>query len=155
MQHPAGLPRSVSLDDLFRGLPVVFRQAFERLQESQFYPQGALLFSEEHAGAGIFVLHSGSVKVAESVVPGKPQAAVVALPGEILGVAAAVAGEHYESAALTLEPAEVGYVSRRRLLDFLREHSAVAFRLVELLSHALSLTIDQTGSIVLREDTKH
>lgn len=155
VQHSEGLPRSVRYEDLFRDLPAATRQAFERLEERSSYPQGATLFVEDQLGSGVFILREGSVRLAHSFAPGAAVSAVIALPGEILGVAATVSGEPYESAAQTIEPSQVGFVSRRSLMEFLREQNAVAFRLVQLLSDAMNSTLDRSRLLGLGADTKH
>ena len=150
-----GIPGGVRYADLFRGLPAATRHAFERLEAKSTYPQGAQLFAPDQLGSGIFILRTGSVKVAYPFQSANPGPGIVASPGQVLGLAATVSGAPYDSAAETLEPSQVGFISRRSLLSFLRDNSAVAYRLVEILSDALSETLDQRRWLLHKDDVRH
>ena len=94
-------------------------------------------------GDGIFVVRTGSVKLAESSEEGQSLRSRIAGPGEILGLPAALIACPYRAAAQLLEPSEIGFVDREKFSIFLCEHGAVGLRLVRLLSRALTNALDQ------------
>jgi CRP/FNR family transcriptional regulator, cyclic AMP receptor protein len=155
MEQAPSLPSSVRVEDLFRGVSAATRRAFERLEERSSHPQGTVLFTREGLAAGIYVLRSGSVGLASVPLHKQLEPLVVAQPGEILGVSAALAGTPYGVAAEVREAATVGFVARHTLLKFLREHSDVAYRLVELLSDAIKSTLDLRRWLPAGGDVSH
>lgn len=138
-----GLFGTLCHKDLFRGLPAGAAELFNALQVTTSYPPGATLFVEDQLASGIFVLHTGSVGLAESLTEAKSPGSSIARPGEILGLPAALTACPYRAAAQTLEPSEIGFVDREKLSSFLCAHGAVGFRLVQLLSTALTQALDQ------------
>ena len=133
--------------ELFRGLPVETSCAFEALQTKTSYPGGVTLFARDQAVPGLFVLHTGSVELSDSSGQGKIRKSRIALPGEILEVTAAVGGDRCRVAAQTREPSEIGFIDRRAFESFLCGHSAAAFRLVQLLSHAVVRALERARSL--------
>ncbi|HEV2177384.1 MAG TPA: cyclic nucleotide-binding domain-containing protein [Terriglobia bacterium] len=129
-------------------------EAFDALQARTLYPAGATLFVEDELASGIFILHAGSVKLAESLTDAKSLGSRIAWPGEILGLPAALTACPYRAAAQTLEPSEIGFVDREKFSSFLCEYGVVGFRLVQLLSTALTTALDQVRVALMRSSLK-
>ena len=138
-----GLFGTLHYKDLFAGLPTGTADIFNSLQVKTSYPRGATLFDEHQSARGIYVVHSGSVRLADSLTEGKSLSSRIARPGEILGLPAALIASPYRAAAKLLEPSEIGFVDRDQFSAFLCEHGAVGLRLVRLLSRALTSAMHQ------------
>ena len=135
-------PKSLIYEDLFRDLPPVTREAFQAIEVRKSYPAGSQLFLSGQTASGIFIVHTGSVTLSESCSEGRSPSSRIALPGEIVGVAATVSGDRHQLEACTVEPSEIGFIEREDLMYFLRTHGAAAFRLVQLLSHTLDAALE-------------
>ena len=61
----------------------------------------------------------------------------LAKPGEMLGLSATISGEPYEVTAELLDNAQVAFVPRRDMLNFLRNHRDVLLKVLQLLSQDL------------------
>ncbi len=129
--------------DLFSGIAPSIYEAFRSLEVRASYPAQVTLFHGDEMAAGVFVLHAGSVRVSESPSEGESSSSRTARAGEILGVWATVGGCRYLAACTTAEACEIGYIEGSAFCTLLAEHHALAFRLVQLLSHGLSTTLDQ------------
>lgn len=149
-----GLFGTLHYKDLFAGLPSSTVDGFNSIQIKTSYPRGAKLFDEHQPAEGIFVVHTGSVKLADSLVEEESSNSRIARPGEILGLPAALLACPYRAAAQLLEPAEIGFVKREQFSAFLCEHGAVGLRLVRLLSKALTNALDQVRSALARSAWK-
>jgi CRP/FNR family transcriptional regulator, cyclic AMP receptor protein len=58
-------------------------------------------------------------------------------PGEMLGVSATISGKPYEVTTELLDNAQVAFVPRRDMLNFLRNHRDVFLKVLQLLSQDL------------------
>lgn len=92
---------------------------FETIRSSSVYPEGAVLFIEQQAPHGVFVLCQGEVKLSISSSEGKTLILRIAKAGEILGLTAALAGKPYEVTAETLHPSQIAFVRRDDFMRFL------------------------------------
>jgi len=90
---------------------------FDTIKSSSVYPDGAVLFLEQQAPRGVFVLCQGEVKLSISSSEGKTLILRIAKAGEILGLTAALSGRAYEVTAETLHPSQIAFV---RTDDFVR-----------------------------------
>jgi CRP-like cAMP-binding protein len=149
-----GLFGTLHYKDLFAGLPTGTADLFNSLQVRTSYPRGAKLFDEHQPAEGIFVVHTGSVKLADTLVEAESLSSRIARPGEILGLPAALVACPYRAAAQLLEPSEIGFVDREKFSAFLCEHGAVGLRLVRLLSRALTNALDQVRGALARSPWK-
>jgi CRP/FNR family transcriptional regulator, cyclic AMP receptor protein len=95
---------------------------FDAVRSSSVYPQGAVLFLEKQDSRGVFVLCEGEVKLSISSKEGKTLILRIARAGEILGLAAVLAGKEYEVTAETLRPCQIAFVRRDDFMRFLAQH---------------------------------
>ncbi|HEY6293139.1 MAG TPA: cyclic nucleotide-binding domain-containing protein [Terriglobia bacterium] len=114
------------------------------MQVRTWYPAGTTLFVEDQLASGIFVLHTGRAKLTQSL------GSRIVRPGEILGISSAIAASPHGAAARTIERSEIGFLGGKDFSSFLCEHGAVAFRLVQLLSTALTGALDQVRFALTR-----
>jgi CRP/FNR family transcriptional regulator len=143
--EPAGA-HALTRQELLRRLLPETLKAFEAIQLKSFRPRGVTLFSVGQAPSGIFLVHTGKVKLLVADEKNKKLGSRTARSGEVLGLAATVSGEPYEVTAETTTPAEVGFVRREDFLGFLRDHADAAFLVVRCLSHDLRATFERVRS---------
>lgn len=141
-----GLYGILRSQDLFADLAPRVAQTFGALELRTSYPQATTLFVEDQQASGIFVIHRGRVKLVKSPREEECPSPRIAGPGEILGIPASLAAHPYQSTAQTTEPSDIGFIDCRAFSSFLGAHGDVAFRLVQLLSAALALALDQARS---------
>jgi CRP/FNR family transcriptional regulator, cyclic AMP receptor protein len=141
-------------DRLFCDLPAGALEAFDSIKSLVRYPRGAVLFEEGQAARGIFVLCEGRAKLSVCSESGKRLTLRIAVPGEVLGLSASLAGRQYEVTAETLDNAKVAVVRRKELLKFLRGHRDACMQVVHLLSQDLHTAYDRVRSIGLGRSRK-
>jgi len=73
----------------------------------------------------------------------------IAVPGEVLGLSAALSGTAHEVTAELLDNARVAMVKRKDLLTFLSEHREACLHVVTLLSQDLHVAYDRVRSVGL------
>jgi CRP/FNR family transcriptional regulator, cyclic AMP receptor protein len=134
---------------LFCNLPPAALQHLESITSPASYPKGAALFVEGQSPRGVFILCSGRVKLSTSSADGKTLILRVPEHGEILGLAATVAGQPYQATAEVLEPAQANFIARDDFLEFLRAHGEAALRVAQQLSENYHLAINEMRTIGL------
>ena len=138
---------------LFCDLSAQTLQAFETIKYATAYPKDAVLFVEEQAPRGIFVLCKGRVKISMGATDGKILIVKVAEPGEIMGLSATVSGKPYELTAETVEPCQINFVKRDDFLRFLKKYSDACFKFAEQLSKKYYTACDELRSLGLSHST--
>jgi CRP/FNR family transcriptional regulator len=108
-----------------------------------------VLFREGQPAKGVFVLCEGRAKLSVCSESGKRLTLHIAVPGEVLGLSAALSGGPYEVSAELLDNAQVAMVKRKDLLGFLREHREACLHVVDLLSQDLHIAYDRVRSVGL------
>jgi CRP/FNR family transcriptional regulator len=106
-------------NELFCHLTPLAAKEFDSIKLSSRYPAGSILFLENEAPRGIFVVCSGQVKLSVSSKGGKTLILQIAKPGEIIGLSSAMSGTPYEVSAETLYPSEVAFIRRDDFLRFI------------------------------------
>src|SRR5712692_11059492 len=136
-------------DRLFCDLPPVALEELNNITSTATYPKGATLFSEAQYPRGVFILCSGRVKLSTSSADGRTLILRIPEPGEILGLAATVAGHPYQASAEVIEPSQANFISRTEFLQFLRGHGDAALRVAEQLSENYHLAVNEMRTIGL------
>jgi CRP/FNR family transcriptional regulator, cyclic AMP receptor protein len=106
-------------NSLFCKLSPAATKQFDTIKSSSVYPEGAVLFLEQQAPHGVFVLCQGEVKLSISSSEGKTLILRIAKAGEVLGLTAALSGRPYEVTAETLHPSQIAFVRRDDFMRFL------------------------------------
>jgi len=136
-------------DRLFCDLPTSALTAFNDVKSNLVCPRNTVLFREGQPARGVFVLCEGRAKISVCSESGKRLTLRVAVPGEVLGLSAALSGTAHEVTAELLDNARVGLVKRKDLLSFLREHREACLHVVTLLSQDLHIAYDRVRSVGL------
>ena len=124
-------------------------KAFRCIKFVGRYPKGAVLFIEQEAPHGVFILTKGRVKLSLTSSDGRTVILRIVEPGEVLGLHAAVLGEPYEATAETLEPCEADVVRREDFLRFLRENPEASLRAAQQLGQNYHIACEQVRSLGL------
>ena len=102
------------------------------------YPGGFVLFAEGDVPRGVFIVHSGHVKVSICSGDGKTLILRMASVGDVLGLPSTLSGRTCEVTAETLGPCDFAFVRRNDFLKLTQRHldvcRAVADQLVSIYS---------------------
>ena len=132
-------------------------QALNRASQKSTLPAGAILFVEGQAPRGVFIICSGKVNLSTTSHEGKTLILKTAMPGEALGLSAAISGMGYETTAETAMPCQVNFVDRKQFLELMEAHSETGLHTAQSLSrdyhaayrdiHDLVLTRSSSGKL--------
>jgi len=156
MHSPYGLELSRSCEDcplrsegFFCQLSKCALKAFDAIKYTTAYPERAVLFVEQEAPRGVFVLCKGRVKLSMTSSDGKAMILRIVRPGQVLGLHAVVSGQPYQASAETLEPSQVNFVRREDFLQFLRQHAEASIQAAQQLSASYQTACEQIRSLSL------
>lgn len=147
--QPRCLECALRPDRVFCDLPTNALEGFDSVKSTIVCPRNTVLFREGQPARGVFVLCEGRAKLSVCSESGKRLTLHIAVPGEVLGLSAALSGTVYEVTAELLDNAQVASVKRKDLLAFLREHREACLRVVDLLSQDLHIAYDRVRSVGL------
>ena len=136
-------------DRVFCDLPINVLAALDTVKSTIVCPRSTVLFREGQPARGVFVLCEGRAKLSVCSESGKRLTLHIAVPGEVLGLSAALSGGPYEVSAELFDNAQVAMVKRKDLLAFLREHRDACLHVVDLLSQDLHIAYDRVRSVGL------
>ena len=136
-------------DRVFCDMPVDALQSLDAVKSVAIHPKGSILFSEGRPARGIYVLCDGRAKLSICSETGKRLMLRIAGPGEVLGLGAAMSGTPYEISGELLDTSQVMFIRRKDLMKFLREHSELCVRVVQMLSQDLHAAYERVRSIGL------
>ena len=110
-------------------------QALEGLKSVHTYAEGTPVFQQGRPAQGIYLVEKGEVRL---TMPSSPQRTFeIAGPGTVLGLSETMTGEAHKLSAAAASQAEIAYVERGSLLEFLRAHHQFCLQIVHLLSDDL------------------
>lgn len=98
-------------------------------------PSGAKLYREGESGNAVYVVCSGQVKLSCTSKEGKTLILKIAMPGDVLGLSAAITGSPYEVTAEAIETTQIKAITRKDFLDFLQKHGEASLNSARLLSN--------------------
>jgi CRP/FNR family transcriptional regulator len=139
----------VRTPSFFCSFGTVAIQHFGQIKFASGFPSGAVLFVEEQAPRGIFVLCQGRVKQSICSREGKTLILKIAEPGEALGLSATISGKPYGLTAETMEPSQIAFVKRDDFLRFLHQHGDACLRAAGQLSRNYNAVCREIRSLGL------
>jgi CRP/FNR family transcriptional regulator, cyclic AMP receptor protein len=107
---------------------------FNALGTQSEVPTGTRLFGEDESGDAVFVVCGGQVKLSCTSREGKTLILKIAMPGDVLGLSAAISGTPHEVTAVTIEPTQIKVLPRTGFLAFLEKHGEASLHSAKLLS---------------------
>ena len=114
------------------------------------FREGETLFHEGEEPKGVYVLHSGTVKLFFAGRNGNAKALREAQPGQILGLSSVVSRRAHDCTATAAEPCEVAFIEPddfRRALD---DSPAVWFSVLRVLSNEVNAVYDDMRVMAAR-----
>jgi CRP-like cAMP-binding protein len=147
MKHTHSSATGPTTGKLRNPLPPVALTALGDIQATKVCPKGFEFFLEGQSPLGIYILYSGRVDLTVTDVHGRQMVLGTALPGDVLGLSAALSGKCYEETAVAAVTCQTGFVNCHDFLHFLSHHPEAAFWVVQLLSDRVTTTLDQLSCI--------
>jgi CRP-like cAMP-binding protein len=124
-------------------LPADVQKVLDSFKSFKFYPPNAVLFRQNHPADRIFILRQGKVKLAMHSDRRKHLPLHIAIPGEVLGLSACIAGGCYEATAEALGFVDLAVVPREGFLEFLRTEHLACLSVLTLLCDHLHVAHEQ------------
>ena len=110
------------------------RSDFEALGMQMRLPKRSVIFQEDDICDAATIICMGQVKLSCTSREGKTHILRIAVPGDLLGLGAAISGTHYELTAETIEPCVVKKIRRSELLAFLERYGQASMLAAKALS---------------------
>jgi CRP/FNR family transcriptional regulator len=136
---------------LFRGLERPRLQEIARIASPRRVSRDELIFAEDEPAKGLYAVLDGRVKVFKSGPDGKEQILRIWEAGEIFGEAPALWGGYYPASATALEPSELLWIPRDRLIEALRRDPELGLALLAAMSQRLHHLTGLVEELSLRE----
>jgi CRP/FNR family transcriptional regulator, cyclic AMP receptor protein len=133
----------------FCGCSTEVRQALDLVSTKSILPAGAILYVEGQAPRGVFIICSGRVNISTASREGKVLVLKTALPGEALGMSAAISGVPYETTAETATPCQVNFVDRKHFLELIQTHGETGAHAARSLSRDYQTAYRDIRDLVL------
>ncbi|AZQ62844.1 Crp/Fnr family transcriptional regulator [Flammeovirga pectinis] len=95
------------------------------------FKKGEVIFREGQPALGIYILHSGSVKITKTGVMGREQIVTFAKVGEIMGYQPMFLEEEYDISAVTLESSTICFIHRDKIFKLIDEDKDFAFKFIK------------------------
>jgi len=114
------------------------------------YKRRQVVFHEGAPATGLYVVCSGAVKVYQSDRFGRDYILDIAGPGEILGDLLADVRESYSTSAEALTDAQLCYLPREQLIEFVYSCPACGMRILAMLSSSLAAVRRQVRALALK-----
>lgn len=112
--------------------------------------RGTMIALKGDPGNSLFAVVSGTVKISLSSPDGRNAILNLIGPGEIFGEMAVLDGEPRSADVTAHTNCELYVIDRRDFLPFVRSHSTVAMKFIELLCARLRRTSQQVEQVTLR-----
>jgi CRP/FNR family transcriptional regulator, cyclic AMP receptor protein len=125
---------------LFAGLSEDERGALRARMRRRRYPRGEVIFLRGDAGSHLYIVESGTVKIALSSAEGKEMILALLGRGDIFGEMTLLDDAPRSADAVALEPCEVLLLEREDFIHFLAERPRASLRLMAALSRRLRAT---------------
>ncbi len=144
-------PLAKTLDKTFSDLCPAVADAVEQVSLTTTYPTGALLFGEDQAPRGVFIVRRGRVKLSICGSDGRTLILRIVEAGCPLGVASVVSGRPYEASAEVQEPSEITFLRQSDLLRLMRQHGEFALWVTQHISGDYAATCREIRDLMLSD----
>lgn len=123
-------------------------EELDGLKEATHCRKGQTIFYERSQPRGVFVVHTGKVKVFKLGSNGREQIVRLARPGDVLGYRSLLCNERYTASAATLEESVICFIPRTSLFNLLDRHAPLSMNLMRLLSKDLAMAENKVVGLV-------
>lgn len=118
-------------------LPPGLWSALEAIGLRRTYASGQLMFQFGRPATGVYLVQTGEVDLLLPTSARRERFFEKAGPGVVLALSEAISGDLCKLTARAADRTQVAFVSRERLLEFLRHHQVFCMQIVRLLSEDL------------------
>ncbi len=149
--------KGMNIDHFIREIPLFAGLVDEQIQwlavivEKRKYSRGKVIFSEGEEATGLYVLHTGRVKIYKLSSEGKEQILHIFGPGEPFGEVAVFAGGQFPAYAETLEVSETLFFPRKKIVELLTKDPSMAMNMLAMLSKRLKYFTQLVENLSLKE----
>jgi len=96
--------------------------------------KGEIIFTEGNLCPGLFVVHSGAVKIFKTSLKGREQVLTIETAGRAVAELAVLDEGPYPASAMALEDATLLLILKRDFQDLCRRHPEIGFRIIKALA---------------------
>ena len=149
--------KGMNIDHFIREIPLFAGLVDEQIQwlavivEKRKYSRGKVIFTEGEEATGLYVLHTGRVKIYKLSSEGKEQILHIFGPGEPFGEVAVFAGGQFPAYAETLEVSETLFFPRKKIVELLTKDPSMAMNMLAMLSKRLKYFTQLVENLSLKE----
>jgi len=149
--------KGMNVDHFIREIPLFAGLVDEQIQwlaaivEKRKYSRGKVIFTGGEEAAGLYVLHTGRVKIYKLSSEGKEQIVHIFGPGEPFGEVAVFAGGQFPAYAETLEVSETLFFPRKKIVELLTKDPSMAMNMLAMLSKRLKYFTQLVENLSLKE----
>lgn len=136
---------------LFAGLVDEQIQRLAVIVEKRKYSRGKVIFTEGEEATGLYILHTGRVKIYKLSSEGKEQILHIFGPGEPFGEVAVFAGGQFPANAEALEVSETLFFPRKKIVELLTKDPSMAMNMLAMLSKRLKYFTQLVENLSLKE----
>jgi len=122
---------------LFRNLGRDELQALRLIAQERHFAAGSEIFHEDDPGDGVYFIKDGLVEISSVVGAGGRRVFSRLGPGEIFGEMAIIEHRPRSATASTVQNTDVYFLPRGEMLSFIQRSPALAFGLLQHISHRL------------------
>jgi CRP/FNR family cyclic AMP-dependent transcriptional regulator len=146
--------RPVNTLTIFRNHPVFGKLPRASIEQLGTYltkrkvQRGTAIFRKGDAGSELIAILSGSVKISAPGADGREAVLNLIREGEIFGEIALLDGRPRTADAVAMSDCELMVIERRAFTALLREHSELAFKVIEILCARLRQTSEQVEDLM-------
>lgn len=122
-------------------------QALVSIQSSLEFREGEIVFQQASPVCGLYIVHSGQVRILLATGHSEKQLLEVLGPRTILGLSETISGANYRATAEAASALVTSFIVREKLLTLLRENPTFSMEVVRLLSEELHTIYQKFRSI--------
>ena len=122
---------------LFRNLGRDELQALRFIAQERHFATGCEIFHEDDPGNGVYFVKDGLVEISSLVSAGARRVFSQLGPGEIFGEMAMIEHRPRSATAIAVKDTDVYFLPRGEMLSFIQRSPALAFGLLQHISHRL------------------
>jgi CRP/FNR family cyclic AMP-dependent transcriptional regulator len=121
-------------ESFFPGLSESSIRAINQIAQVSTRPNGTMMFFEGDRATGVYLLYEGRANVLTANAEGKTLILKIALPGDVLGLNAVLAGTSHTATVQTVRPCRFAFIVREDFLKLVKEHSDACLYFAQRLS---------------------
>src|SRR5215467_14236217 len=133
---------------VFGGLPLEHIERLSSYASTRAYPRGAMIFTKDGPGTGLFAVCSGTVRIAVPSPDGRNAVFGLIEEGEIFGEIALLDGRPRTADATAMTDCELLFIDRRDFVPIVSAQPELSTRLIELLCARLRWTSEQYEEVM-------